>query len=347
MYKVSLVLIVKNESRCIDRCLSSFRDYVDEIILIDTGSTDDTVLKAEQYGVLTYHIEWQNDFSFARNFALDQSSGDWNVVVDADEWLIKGGEALQELKAKDPEYVGIIAIENQFENSGRIQQSQFSLPRVLPSTVRYVGKIHEQPKHQLLTQRLDIILGHDGYLGKQQIQKRGRNEQILRAELANAPEDAYLNYQLGKDLAIQEKFQESIAFLENAKSRSSSQMIWRHDLILRLLFSYKKEKKFSEGFDLIANEEQHFTHSPDFYFCCGDFCIDAALYLPDHSQTLIPMIESYFLKARAVGDNSQIDDRVVGRGSFLAAYNLYAFYSSTGRDELAIQYLKLYEAEKI
>jgi glycosyltransferase involved in cell wall biosynthesis len=347
MYKLSLVLIVKNESRCIERCLSSFREFVDEIILVDSGSTDDTIQKAKKYQPIIQEIEWRNDFSWARNTALEMSSGDWNMVVDADEWLIGGGQTLLDLKTKSAEFVGVIKIENQLGDDSQMQRSHVTLPRVLPRVVRYVGKIHEQPKHTFPTQRLDIRFGHDGYLGGQQVQKRGRNEQILRAELANTPEDAYFNYQLGKDLAIQEKFQESIVFLENAKSRSSSQMIWRHDLIVRLLFSYKKEKKFSEGFDLIANEEQHFIHSPDFYFCCGDFCIDAALYLPDHSQTLIPMIESYFLKARVVGENSQIDDRVVGRGSFLAAYNLYAFYSSTGRNELANEYLKLYEAEKI
>ena len=347
MYKMTLVLIVKNESRCIERCLSSFREYVDEIILVDTGSTDDTIQKAKKYHPIIQEIEWRNDFSWARNTALEMSSGDWNVVVDADEWLIGGGQTLLGLKTKSAEFVGVVEIENQLGDDRQMQRSHVALPRILPRAVRYVGKIHEQPKHTFPTQRLDIRFGHDGYLGEQQVHKRGRNEQILRSELESAPIDAYLNYQLGKDLAIQEKYQESISFFETAKRGALANVIWRHDVVVRLLFSYKKAKRFSEGFSLIADEEPRYSYSPDFYFCCGDFCIDGALYLPDHSQTLIPMIESYFLKARAVGENSQIDDRVVGRGSFLAAYNLYAFYSSTGRDELANQYLKLYEAEKI
>lgn len=346
MYKISLVLIVKNESRCIDRCLSSFVEYVDEIVLLDTGSTDNTLQIAQQYHPVIQQIDWQNDFSYARNFALGISSGDWNIVVDADEWLTAGQQEIRGLKSTFPDYVGLVEIDNQFGDLQQIQHSRFFLPRILPRGVRYVGKIHEQPQHHFQTKRLAIQLGHDGYLGLQNLQKVGRNEKILRAELAKKPDDAYFNYQLGKDLAIQEKFQDSIAFFEVAKRICPRNAIWRHDLVVRLLFSYKQEKKFSEGFSLISEEEANYTSSPDFYFTCGDFCIDAALNLPEHAEVLIPMIESYFLTARSIGENTLVDDHVIGRGSFLAAYNLYVFYSSTGRPEEASHYLKIYEAEK-
>ena len=89
-----------------------------------------------------------------------------------------------------------------------------------------------------------------------------------------------------------------------------------------------KQKRFIDGFLLIDNEEKNYWNSPDFYFVCGDFLIDAALYLPEYSSKLIPMIEINFLKAREIGENSNFDARVIGRGSFLAANNLYAYYLS-------------------
>jgi glycosyltransferase involved in cell wall biosynthesis len=72
--KLSLAMIVKNEARCLARCLRSIKHVVDEIVIVDTGSTDDTIKIAAEFGGKISHFEWVNDFSAARNFALDQSS---------------------------------------------------------------------------------------------------------------------------------------------------------------------------------------------------------------------------------------------------------------------------------
>src|ERR1043165_7712525 len=85
MTKLSLALIVKNEARCLARCLESVRGILDEIVVVDTGSTDDTASIAKRYGAKISNFAWKDDFSIARNFALEQATGDWILVLDADE----------------------------------------------------------------------------------------------------------------------------------------------------------------------------------------------------------------------------------------------------------------------
>ncbi len=84
---VSLCMIVKNEEENLDRCLSSARDVVDEIIVVDTGSTDRTVEIANAYNARIYYHEWQDDFSLARNISLSHATRDWILHLDADEEL--------------------------------------------------------------------------------------------------------------------------------------------------------------------------------------------------------------------------------------------------------------------
>lgn len=92
--KINLVMIVKNEERTLERCLKAAKPLVDDIIIADTGSADRTVEIARQMGAAVYPFTWVNDFSAARNFALEKSDGDWNLVLDADETVRWGsGEA--------------------------------------------------------------------------------------------------------------------------------------------------------------------------------------------------------------------------------------------------------------
>ena len=85
--KISACYIAKNEASTLPLSLASLAQYVDEIIVIDTGSIDDTIKIAKQYGALVFSFPWQDDFSAARNYALEKASGDWIVFLDADEYF--------------------------------------------------------------------------------------------------------------------------------------------------------------------------------------------------------------------------------------------------------------------
>lgn len=81
-------MIVKNEAANLSRCLNSVKGIVNELIVLDTGSTDSTVAIARSLGAQVYSFEWCNDFSIARNVALQYVTGDWVLVLDADEVLV-------------------------------------------------------------------------------------------------------------------------------------------------------------------------------------------------------------------------------------------------------------------
>ncbi|MBR8832245.1 MAG: hypothetical protein N5P05_003497 [Chroococcopsis gigantea SAG 12.99] len=87
MTKLSLCMIVKNEEKALPQCLDSVKNIVDEMVVMDTGSTDRTVEIAEAYGAIVPHYHWQDHFSQARNEALKYVTGDWVLVLDADEAL--------------------------------------------------------------------------------------------------------------------------------------------------------------------------------------------------------------------------------------------------------------------
>ncbi|MGH9426892.1 MAG: glycosyltransferase family 2 protein, partial [Terriglobia bacterium] len=85
--KLSLCMIVKNEQRWLEDCLNSVKELVDEMIIVDTGSRDNTVEIAQRFGARLFDHPWSGDFSEARNHSLGSATGDWILVLDADEKL--------------------------------------------------------------------------------------------------------------------------------------------------------------------------------------------------------------------------------------------------------------------
>lgn len=89
---ISLCMIVKNEAGNLSRCLTSVRGVADELIIVDTGSTDDTVAVARSFGAAIVSFPWTGDFAAARNAGLEQARGTWILVLDADEELDAGSK---------------------------------------------------------------------------------------------------------------------------------------------------------------------------------------------------------------------------------------------------------------
>src|SRR4051794_3580703 len=115
MHRIALVMIVRDEARCLERCLVSARAWVDEIVVLDTGSLDATVDIARSRGARVSSFEWRDDFAAARNAALALTEAPWRVVLDADEWIASGGEALAALRAQAPEFIGQLSVTSRFD----------------------------------------------------------------------------------------------------------------------------------------------------------------------------------------------------------------------------------------
>ena len=339
MNRIALVLIARNEARCIERCLVSARAWVDEMWVLDTGSTDATAALAARCGARVAHFGWADDFSAARNAALALTDADWCLVLDADEWIVRGGEAIAALRTQEPAFIGQISVASSFDTAqGSVGEAPSWLPRVLPRGVRYEGRVHEQPQSTLPRQRLPLLVGHDGYLGAQRAHKQGRNQTLLQLALATQPDDAYLRYQLGKDFEVRDDFAAAAPHYLQALAQVDARAPWRHDLVLRTLFTLKKLGRFESAVMLAEQEMPGWSESPDFYFTLGDLLLDWAASAPERAGALLPMIESSWLRAIEIGERPALHDTVRGRGSFLAAHNLAVFHSSLGHGAQAAQW---------
>src|SRR5680860_285424 len=109
--RISLCMIMRDEEEHLARCLASVQGVVDEIVIVDTGSVDRSIEIAESFGARVLHEEWHGDFATPRNTGIDAATGDWILVLDADEELIDGAALKELLHDEDIEgYLSLIHI---------------------------------------------------------------------------------------------------------------------------------------------------------------------------------------------------------------------------------------------
>ncbi len=206
--RVSLCMIARDEERFLPECLERAKDAADEIIVVDTGSKDRTVQIAESFGAKVVHSPWQDDFSAPRNVGLEVATGDWILVLDADEFLQPGAcERIREL-VQDPKALGYhLRFVNVFGDGKTLGVMMVRLFRNLPG-IAYENVIHEQvtPSLQRLGSELGLVLGsadveveHHGYSAAV-MDSRGkneRNERLFQKQMAQTPEDVYVHYKYG------------------------------------------------------------------------------------------------------------------------------------------------------
>ncbi len=226
-------MIVKNEEKFLPGCLESVKDAVDEIIIVDTGSTDRTVEIARSFNAKIYHLEWKNDFSLARNESIKYATGDWVLILDADERLeAEGGGKLKKYinSNYDGYYVKVISL----GKDGKPEAIN-EYPRLFRKkpNYRFEGRIHEQISNSILKNggklgRADIKIIHLGYAQDEETmsKKYERNLSILLEQLNENPNDAYALYHIGIIKILKGETQEGISFLRKSISipRESSNL---------------------------------------------------------------------------------------------------------------------------
>ncbi|HLC40445.1 MAG TPA: tetratricopeptide repeat protein [Methylomirabilota bacterium] len=203
---ISLCMIVKNEEDYLADCLESAKPFVDEIVVVDTGSTDRTVQIAGIFGAKLFHFAWCNDFAAARNESLLHATGDWILVLDADERLTQGSGALMKKLVQDPAAVAYVVklVCPKQDHGGMVRLGW--LPRLFRNRigVRYQGIIHEQVVPSLVGKGKivvsEITLDHRGYLknADEMHQKALRNIQLLERQVREDPQDAMAWFHLAE-----------------------------------------------------------------------------------------------------------------------------------------------------
>lgn len=320
MTTLSAVIVARDESRSIARCLDSLRGHVDELLVLDTGSVDDTVAIARGCGARVVHFTWVDDFAAARNAALEAATGDWCLIVDADEWLAAGAEELARLRGGGtPTAPGAVGQLNE-QSSG--QRGMSWIPRLLPRGVRYEGRIHEQPVLTTPAIRTGIRLGHDGYLREQLAAKSERNRVLLEAALEADPDDVYLRYQLGKDHEVHRRYPQAVQHYDLAYAAAPPETSWRHDLVIRHLFALSQVGRTGDALEIADVELPRWTHSADFFFVVGDLLLSHAVENPTQAEQLLVLAQDAWTRCLELGDTLDLPGAVAGRGSHLAEHNL-------------------------
>lgn len=334
--KINLVMIVKNEERCLRRCLKAARPLVDQMIIVDTGSSDRTKRIAGEFGAMILDFPWVGDFSAARNVSLGHSDADWNLVLDADEYLRPCSRKKLEsmLESRGGMWIGGITRYDSYQDQAGVSQSASVLPRLLPRGVRYTGIIHEQPEGKYPCYALPLAADHDGYMTQD---KGQRNLPYLEKAVRENPDDGYYQFQMAVTLRNIKRLEESLDYFRRFYVSSQPGEDYRAGgvvLYLYTLLDLGSDRHLNEAAEVVEREEPVLGGWSDFCFVCGLFYMKRVLSDVGRYIELLPNIEKSYLRCMSLGERPEFGG-VVGTGSFKAAYNLGAWYEVSGQIERA------------
>jgi len=282
-------MIVKNEERHLGACLDSVYEWIDEIIILDTGSTDNTVDVAKRFKAKIHHHPWKNDFAEARNTALKHAKNPWILQLDADElinqedipwffdtypWVDASGYYLDIHNLKD-------------ENSDEVSLIH-RLVRFYKNhpDIYYESAIHESlhiPKSQVKNSPVRII--HKGYNHQTDTKsKRQRNLAILRAKLKDDPHNPFLLAYLAQHYQMEGQLEKAVGIAKKSLWYGVTFPMRRHLLHLCFDFAFAKrdEKLLKKLFNMLPSADVfpdvHYYHGR-YFELTGDIRAAAEQYL--------------------------------------------------------------------
>ncbi len=241
-------MIVKNEEQNLERCLQSAAGVVDEIVMVDTGSTDGTLQIARSFGAKIIESPWQGDFAMHRNQSVDAAIGDWILWMDADEELAAESRQIIREAANQSQAQGLRLVVRNLQPEGELcRYLDLHITRMFrrDEQHRFEGRIHEQItpsilRHQGRVEDIDAVIFHYGYASKtsqgNQIRFE-RNIALIEEALLETPDDAYLLYQAGaayKAAGDLPRAQERLQSAANPKQSADLGDEVRTDLFMKL-----------------------------------------------------------------------------------------------------------------
>ncbi|NFR87435.1 MULTISPECIES: glycosyltransferase [unclassified Clostridium] len=330
---LSLCIIVKNEEKVLSKCLNSVKGIVDEIIVVDTGSKDDTKNIALKFTNKVYDFFWCNDFSKARNFSISKATNDWILILDADEVVIDYDIKSIDyfLKEVNNKIVGRLNIINEFEDEFGIKKYAKRVSRIFNKNYfSYKGCIHEQivcndgKNHN--NQDLNLTINHIGYSKDilRTTNKVERNIGLLNNALESNIKDPYLYYQLGKSYFMNKDYSEAYSsFKEALLLIDNYHYEYVEDLIESYGYSLIHLNLFKQALDLIKYKK-NYNSSPDFLFLMGIIYMNNGDFQKSAEA---------FLKCTEFKDG-----KIEGITSYLPLYNIGVIFECLGFESEAINY---------
>ena len=281
MPSVSLCMIVKNEESLLPQCFDSVKGWVDEIIVVDTGSTDKTIEIAERHDAVIYHHPWENDFSKHRNQSLGYATGDWILILDADEKIENGhGDRIKKLLAGCPEDITkiyLIVKDIQKNQTAMVSQSI----RLFRNNIgiHYQGIVHNKiiaPSGKSI--KSDIVLYHYGYgLCEEDMDRKfHRTHSLLLNQLEENPNDLFALYNMATELqnrAPQKSIDYGVRLLSLLKQKNKVPVFYVN-IFYVLAVAYVQLKAIDKAIDICLEAINIFPKYVDAYWILCECCFE-------------------------------------------------------------------------
>lgn len=330
--RISQCMIVKNEEKNIERALSWGKEIMWEQIVVDTGSTDRTVEIAEALGARVCTFPWINDFATAKNFAIEQCSGQWIALLDADEYM--AAEDLDKLVniIEDLDSRGLDGLSTgwqQLNDEGEIFSSgtQVRFFRNLPD-IRYRRRIHEQLEStagrelRLGDAVKELSIFHTGYQGQdfEEKKKSGRNRKLILEELKENPGDYEMMGYMGDECLgdgdqdeAREWYERSIKHMPPQLPDNDQRSAVTFTRLLMLL-SEEEKMAWAELEAIYSQAVSRFPREADFDYAAGRFFATRG-----HAEQAITHLETAIGKLEQFGCSNKA---LYLAGDLLGAYDL-------------------------
>ena len=266
---ISLCMIVKDEEEMLPDCLASCAAGVDEMIIVDTGSSDRTIEIAESFGATVLHFGWNGSFSDARNHGIDRATGTHILWMDADERLEAEDATLLRALAAQPYREAHWLVETNFTGQEEVGTAANHLALRLwrhRPPYRFSGAIHEQIRVSMpidLPERFAIStlrIRHYGYL-KSRIEERNKHERnltLLLAELERTPHNAFTHFNLGTEYVAMDDIAKAHEHLEESYRLIQREQGWQEiaytSLLATRLIGVRRRVGDIAGADQLAAE---------------------------------------------------------------------------------------------
>jgi tetratricopeptide (TPR) repeat protein len=339
---ISLCMIVKNEERFLEACLASVKGVVDEINIIDTGSTDRTIEIAQKYGAKIDYREWRNDFSWARNESLNMATYRWTLVLDGDEELeSESVEMLRSLRSTPAGLASVyINIVNLVDDSAGAGTMSHRLIRLFPTTplLRYGGVIHEalaRPNGEEFPAVLSpITILHKGYTVELLAarEKDARNRPLLERAYEENGDDLFSMFNFGNSEISCGNTERGIEILERMLSQATSPKLYFPIAYLMIAQSLcEKLGKFDEALEKIDEAVTKFPNDAGIVFTKGQILMKMQRY-DDARETFEKALEMREMMALAVMTDEEIFEWKI-------YYAIAGLYEREENFEKAIEYM--------
>jgi glycosyltransferase involved in cell wall biosynthesis len=330
---ISLCMIGKNEERVLDACLKSVKPYVDEIVFVDTGSTDRTVEIALSQGAKLFHFPWINDFSAARNFSLAQACGDWIFWVDCDDTLPEEcGKKLHELvmlaEERTEGFLMQVHIPPPAGEYGFTIVDHVKIFRNKPHH-RFERRIHEQILEAITRQggqieRSNLYVVHSGYdySPEGQQKKRERDLTILELEEKERPNDPFTHWNKGMTAHHLKNWELANAALERSLALSKP-----HESTVRKIYALLAATNLDRGalpkaVEWLEQGLSRFPRDPELLFRAGIIYREVGD---------LPLAERSYLTLLREPETGHIDSLDVSMTTYKARHNLTILYLDMNR----------------